>query len=204
MGNEFTVSRSGIDLYEVMSAIQKEIRRGNERNCFLLCLDIIPKYEKYLWRRLEVIVQEDIGLADPDAIIFVHTQKEIYFEMRAAKKGESYTMVLANTIIRMCRAKKSRLADHFHVSLKQKYLADLEKPIIPDYAYDKHTRKGKGMGRGWQHFLEVGTELKEYHPDAQEDADRMYAQEFIEVITLIDNGDLPKRPFPPTDQRHLF
>jgi len=54
---------------EVVSALQKHIRRGEEKQAMKCALELLPKYEKYFWRRLLVIALEDIGPAAPD----VHT-----------------------------------------------------------------------------------------------------------------------------------
>ena len=47
---------------------------------------------------------------------------------------------------------------------------------IPDYAYDKHSRKGRTMGRGWDHFFEEGSRLEnhEIQPLESEYAEKSY------------------------------
>ena len=49
---------------EIISALQKEIRRSNTENAALLAYEMAttsPELEAYLWRRLLVISVEDIG-----------------------------------------------------------------------------------------------------------------------------------------------
>lgn len=198
------LTRSGISLKVAVSTIQKEIRRGNERNAMLMCLDMIPQFEKYLWRRLLVIAQEDIGLADPDCVMFVQSQFQTYFEMRSKewKASESYTMTLGNTILRMCRAKKSRLGDHFHVTMKQSYLNG-EKPQVPDYALDKHTDEGRKLGRRWSHFKDEGCELIEVAYPLDHDP---YHIVFDQLLEDYEDNKYGKKKFPPSQavQRNHF
>ena len=61
--------------WEIVSAIQKSIRRGNvaialEMSATLLRADQEP-LTTYLWRRIAVTAGEDIGLAEPELVAFV-------------------------------------------------------------------------------------------------------------------------------------
>ena len=65
---------------EIISALQKEVRRGNTENAVLLAYEMVttsPELEAYLWRRLLVISVEDVGFGDPQAPILVHTLHQI-------------------------------------------------------------------------------------------------------------------------------
>jgi replication-associated recombination protein RarA len=60
----------GLPADEVISALQKEIRRGNAENAVLLAYEMMitsPAMEDYLWQRLMVISVEDIGFGEPNA-----------------------------------------------------------------------------------------------------------------------------------------
>ncbi len=60
----------GFDADLIVSALQKEIRRGNEENAVLVAYEMFSTslpLEDYLWTRLHVISVEDIGFANPDA-----------------------------------------------------------------------------------------------------------------------------------------
>ncbi len=148
-------------MFEVVSALQKDIRRGNEQGAMYWALEFLPKFEAYLWRRLLIISQEDIGLASPATVQFVTTQCQAWFTMRRLGGHGECRLVLANTILSMCRSPKSRLADHFQcvVNYEHHNARRNGKRPIPDYALDKHTLRGKRKGRGWEHFLLVGAEL---------------------------------------------
>lgn len=108
--------------------------------------------------RLVVIVHEDIGLADPECAVYVQSSIPFLKDFQAREKGE-YLLVLGNVIRRMCRAAKSREGDHFVGAVGVPILEGWKVPEIPDYAYDKHTQKGRAMGRGLKHFLQDGATL---------------------------------------------
>ena len=60
---------------QVISALQKEIRRGNTENAVLLAYEMSitsPAMEDYLWQRLMVISVEDIGFGEPNAPVLIN------------------------------------------------------------------------------------------------------------------------------------
>lgn len=166
MGFPMPKTQSGYSRDEVISALQKDIRRGNEELAMFWALELVPQFEQYLWRRLQVIVQEDIGLAAPELLLLLPQQRELWFEFRAEGRDGPCRLILANAILAMCRAPKTRLADHFQCVINQKRLHGW-RPDVPDYALDRHTRKGKAMGRGVQHWREEGCQLSPVAPMAE-------------------------------------
>ena len=145
-------TQNGYFLDEVISALQKDIRRGNEYESMFWCFELIPKFEGYLWRRLIIISQEDIGLAEPSILTFLPSQRTLFFEYRDEGKDGPAKLIMANTILAMCRARKSREADHFQCVVAQDFLRGT-KLAIPDYALDKHTVGGRNLGRDTDHWL---------------------------------------------------
>lgn len=155
-------TQNGYALGEVISALQKDIRRGNEEQALYWCLEMVPRYEMYLWRRLLVIVNEDIGIANPDLMVQVAALRAQFFEFRELGKDGTCRLILANVILLMCRSPKVRTADHFQRVVTQQWVdmaAASQQLAIPDYALDKHTARGKRMGRGFEHWVDVGCEL---------------------------------------------
>ena len=58
---------------EVISALQKEIRRGNEENSAMLAYEMVatsPELERKLWDRLAVISVEDIGFGEGNVPLY--------------------------------------------------------------------------------------------------------------------------------------
>ena len=148
----------GYELAEVISALQKDIRRGDEEAAMYWAMVLLPKFEAYFWNRLVIIAHEDIGLANPDVLVLAQTCKTTYFELR--ERGDSgVRLVVANAVLAMCRSPKSRLADYFQCAVIQDMESGLVKREIPDYALDKHTNRGKALGRGLEHWAEEGCKL---------------------------------------------
>lgn len=61
---------------QVISALQKEIRRGNTENAVLLAHEMVvtsTALEDYLWKRLMVISVEDIGFGAQGAPILINS-----------------------------------------------------------------------------------------------------------------------------------
>jgi replication-associated recombination protein RarA len=68
-------TQNDYDFGEVISALQKSIRRGHELESMFWALELYEKYGRALWTRLQVICNEDIGIANPQAIILIQTLK---------------------------------------------------------------------------------------------------------------------------------
>src|ERR687886_1540797 len=65
---------------EIISALQKEIRRGHTENAALLALEMIdtsPELERKLWDRLYVISVEDVGFGEVQAPILIQTLEQM-------------------------------------------------------------------------------------------------------------------------------
>ena len=101
----FTQNSYGLD--EIISALQKDIRRGNEEQALYWALELLPRYEVYLWRRLAVICNEDIGIANPEILVQVQVLRAQYFEFREQGKDGTCRLILANAILLMCRSPKA-------------------------------------------------------------------------------------------------
>ncbi|MEJ2487518.1 MAG: hypothetical protein P8Y68_17485 [Anaerolineales bacterium] len=71
----------------------------------------------------------------------------------------SEMMVLAGCVVMLCRNLNFKHGEY--VDAVDKYISiPIKKAQIPDRAYDKHTKKGRMMGRGNKYFLEVGATVK--------------------------------------------
>lgn len=148
-------TRGGYKLGDCISALQKEIRRSNEEAAMYWAIEIESIEPTYLWNRLAVIASEDIGLASPQTLLLVDTLQRWYESAHKRKNGSRH-LFLGNAILAMCRCPKSRLTDDFVCAT---YM-DRERREIPDYAYDKHTYKGRAMGRDFDHFFEEGAKVE--------------------------------------------
>jgi len=71
MGYHLVTAR-GYDFFEVASALQKEIRRGNEEAALYWALELGSKFDDFLWSRLSIIASEDIGPADNSIAVLIY------------------------------------------------------------------------------------------------------------------------------------
>lgn len=164
-------TEKGYDLFEVASVVQKSIRRGDEDAAMFFSVELFNSgFGEYLWKRLRIISSEDVGLAEPNISANVQALYEMYQEQKKKKdqKNAPERLFLTHAVLMLCRAKKSRLVDWTLIQYWDSH--DEERREIPDYAYDKHNRKGRQLGRGWEHFFDEGSRLENHTPLEQEEA----------------------------------
>lgn len=145
----------GYYLDEVISALQKEIRRGNEYNAVYWAVELENFNPKALWNRLRVIATEDIGVAEPHAPLIINALESMYVYAKEKKKDE-YRMFFVNAVSILARAPKCRIADNLLICL----IGDIKlgkRLEMPEYAIDKHTFRGRRMCRGVKHFVNEGS-----------------------------------------------
>ncbi len=140
----------GNDAYQVVSAVQKMIRRGLEEEALFFALELDQSgYSAWLWRRILICASEDVGIGDPLAVLTVRALFENWQDERKRDKKAQGALFLTHAVIVLARAKKSRIADSAYIAL-----GDAAPPRpIPDCAMDGHTRAGRQMGRSWEFFF---------------------------------------------------
>lgn len=154
--------------WELISAMQKFVRRGMEKEAGQAFFELSDTGAHHIAvNRLKVIAHEDIGLGDIGACLFALRSID---DCQAwyAKKNGAWRLAISNAILALCRAKKSRESDHYQAAVRGANVA--ERVEIPDYALDKHTRRGKIKGRGLDHFRSEGAKLYPEHHDKYEEA----------------------------------
>lgn len=164
-GVDWHQSRSphGHLLDEVLSAAIKELRRGNEEHALYWALEMMSCDQapemgknkgaaaKFLWECLVVFTAEDIGLANPEAISIVAALREGFFSIPV--EDNRRLVFLANATSYLSRSKKSRYVSELLEDLRYRIESGAIESQIPDYAIDKHTTRGKALGRGKLHYL---------------------------------------------------
>jgi replication-associated recombination protein RarA len=152
---EQILTRKNYDFFECSSAFQKAIRRGDERIALFFGGELYCSgYSNYAWKRIKVIVSEDIGLANPNAVTQIDALYNNWQDIKE-KNLEEAIIPFTHAILLLSRSPKSRLVDN----AKMYILKSDENPEIPDYALDVHTRRGKKMGRSYDFFLQEGRKL---------------------------------------------
>lgn len=149
----------GTPLDEAMSVYQKAIRRGEEELAIYYGFQLYQRFPGVFWRRTLTIASEDIGNADPQAAILTHALRESCEWTKKQSKGATGNVYAMQAIFYLLRAPKNRETDnvlpYLRIMIKNGY-----RPEIPDWALDKHTKRGRQMGRGGRHFFTEGAELK--------------------------------------------
>ncbi len=145
---------------EVISALQKEIRRGHTENAALIAYELLltsEPAEEFLWLRLQVISVEDVGLGQPNAPVLVRTLEQI---RRNFPRDHGDRFLFAIHAVRfLCGCQKDRGSDELLTWMRLAVEQGAARPAIPDYALDMHTSAGKARGRGLRHFLEQGAQV---------------------------------------------
>ncbi len=168
----------------VISALQKEIRRGHTENAALLAYEMIltsPAMEEYMWYRLKVISVEDIGFGDPMAPVLVQS----LYEMTSAcdhSVGERKLYAI-HAVRYLCGCQKDRSSDEMINWIINSVESGSVKPEIPDYALDMHTAEGQKKGRGRRFFFEEASRIEPELPGR----DKTYLKR---IIKMLDEGKL--------------
>ena len=173
---------------EVISALQKEIRRGNTENAALLAYEMAttsPEMEAYLWYRLLVISVEDVGMGDPQAPVLVNTLYEI--SQRFGQRGGEGLLMVIHAVRYLSSCRKDRSSDEMTLWAKLASERGGALPVIPDYALDMHTADGKKMGRGLPHFLKIGAQVNPELPER----DRTYRDRIMKMVGEKDGRATP-------------
>lgn len=177
----------GFNVWEVVSALQKAIRRGDEIQTVAWTVELDQSgHSQWLWNRLLVITSEDVGLAWPEGPQVIRALYETWREFKAGnKKHRPERLMVVHAALLLCHAQKSRLVDEATCSVfgvtrplvsqeqLDRYLAAYDDPQpladrIPDYAFDMHTARGRRLGRGLEHFEQEAAKLENPAPIQQE------------------------------------
>ncbi|MBU0494913.1 MAG: AAA family ATPase [Chloroflexi bacterium] len=169
----------GLPADQIISALQKEIRRGHTENAVLLAYEMIltsPALEDYLWQRLMIIAVEDIGLGEPQAPLLLQALAQM---ARTFDRDVGERQLFAVHAVRyLCRCQKDRSSDEMLNWVQHAVASGTARPSIPDYALDMHTAQGRALGRGRRHFYEEGAQLAPEWPER----DRTYRRRIMEML----------------------
>ena len=164
---------------EVISALQKEIRRGRTENAALLAFEMIatsPELEQTLWDRLAVISVEDIGFGDPHAPTVIDALERM--AQRFARGSGDRDLFAIHAVRYLSTQYKDRSTDELYNWLRLAVEREGLRPAIPDYALDMHTARGQSAGRGVRHFLDEGAQV---HPELPQRETR-YRQRLLDIL----------------------
>ena len=175
---------NGFSADHVISALQKEIRRGQTENAAVLAYEMVltsPALEDYLWYRLMVISVEDIGFGEPQAPILINALRQMVqtFDRQASERK----LFAIHAARYLCGCQKDRSSDEMAIWISRAVDQGKIEPQIPDYALDMHTAAGQEMGRDRRHFFEEAAKLDPELPER----DLTYRTRIMEML---DRGEL--------------
>jgi len=148
----------GYDFHELLSALQKDIRRGNEYEAMFWAVELESFNSTALWNRLRVIASEDIGIANPLAPLVIDVLEKEYDDAKE-RGNDSYRLFLTHAVLFLARSRKSRIVDDLLNVVYGEIQHEDKKLPVPDYALDMHTSRGRRKGRSYDHFFSEGNKL---------------------------------------------
>ncbi len=184
---ELTTQR-GYDFYEVASALQKSIRRGDVKLAGYMALELFPRFSEYCWKRLLTISAEDCYGVITKEIMALY---DAFHIINKGKHSEEFKgrIFISKAVILLCQCKHNRDSDLLsnYVYDKKYDISDeeieklfdevrSERMDIPEYVYDVHTIKGKKKGKTKSDFFK------------QEERDLAYKQ--ISIFDFARKGEL--------------
>ena len=150
---------TGDQHYDIISAFIKSIR-GSDTDAALHWLSrmiVGGEDPRFIARRLVILASEDIGLADPNALVIANATMQVVAQI-GMPEGR---IPLASTTIYLALAPKSNRAYEAINSA----IADVEGGLTP--AVPRHLRSaalGKDPGYEYPHDLKAGISAQEYVP----------------------------------------
>jgi replication-associated recombination protein RarA len=149
----------GFAVDELRSVLQKSIRRGRVEEAALAAYELFtsgPETQELLWRRLEIIATEDVGLGlvpAPAIIEALHAQAQ-----RMPDPGDRW-IYCAHAVRLLATAPKDSLSMELAGWTRAVMERGERKPVVEDYMIDLHTRAGAQMGRDAAHWWNEGARL---------------------------------------------
>ena len=142
--------KTGVPYDEVISGLQKMIRRNKEREALILAQEMFDSgYHAAVARRLMVIAGEDIGLANPAVVSQVYTLCMGYIiAKKDSPSGRVDPLALYMAIILLARSPKNRECDDALIVTTARLKAGTDsaaKVILENESVivDCHTERGK-------------------------------------------------------------
>lgn len=155
----FAKTRNGYKLDVVISALQKAVRRGREREGLFWMNELCEPdangkhFAGHFWRRMMIIAHEEC--VDPQVAIFAAAARSNALYASGDLKNRIETLIEAHLVLVLCRAKKSREACDAAMAVM---VAKKEGWRIEPHpsAIDKHTSTGKELGKTMADFGREG------------------------------------------------
>lgn len=159
-----TTSINGYSIDELRSVLQKSIRRGWVEEAALAAYELYSSgadAEEMLWRRLEIIATEDVGLGLPTAPAIIEAINNQRKRMEDRADRWIYT---AHAVRLLATAPKDNMSMELAGWTREVVARGERKVEVQDFMLDLHTRRGVAMGRGKEHWWNEGARLENRIP----------------------------------------
>ena len=182
------VSPHGIPVDDLVSVLQKEIRRSRIDNAVLAAYEMFTTsadVAQHLWRRLRVIAVEDVGRGMPLGPVLIDV---LHRNFDAIPGGD--WMMACHAVRLLASAPKDRTSSEHADWVAAKVAAGEALVEVPDYAHCVHTRAGQELGRGLIQWWDNGAQVRDELPST----DHQYREELIEIHRRdeAENGTAPR------------
>jgi replication-associated recombination protein RarA len=153
-------SKSGLPCDELISALQKCIRRGLTENALMVAREMFvsgPALRAHMWQRLQVIACEDVGDGSYSEPVVLDSLCRIYERVIGESESDGWV-----TVVHAVRFLADRSKDRTSSEVAALVISwhDQGAPVeIPDAAVDMHTARGRAMGRGLAHYASDGAQV---------------------------------------------
>lgn len=158
-------SKRGYPADELISALQKSIRRGDLRLSVLIGRELYEssaELEAVMWSRLCVISAEDAGDGSWQEPVVVNSLFEMH-ERLDRSAGDRWLFAV-HAIRFLAERTKDRTSDEW-ANLAMHLVNASDRPFeIPDYALDVHTRRGQLAGSSVDDFWADGSIVANERP----------------------------------------
>lgn len=170
---------------ELISVLQKSIRRGLVENAALTAYELFasgPEFEDQVWRRLEIISVEDVGLGRVDAPVLIHTLEDL--RRRSMRESADRFIYLVHAVRVLALSQKDRTSDELANWVRGAVDDGSARPEVFDDAIDMHTRRGQEQGRDFRHWFTNGARVANELPER----DQTYRARVLAKLDRDGNG----------------
>jgi len=151
----------GYAVDEIRSVLQKSIRRGLLEEAVLAAYELFasgPETEELLWRRLEIIAVEDVGLGLVDAPLQIEA---LNAQRRRWPHNSESWMFSVHAVRLLATAKKDRTTQELAGWAEEVVARGERSVMVEDDHFDMHTSRGVAMGRDKAHWWNRGAVVRD-------------------------------------------
>jgi len=164
---------------ELVSALQKSIRRGMVENAALVAYEMFasgPDFEDQVWRRLQIISVEDVGFGRVESPLVIRALDE--FRHGAERDSPDRLIYLIHAVRLLATSPKDRTSDELATWVREATNSGAAKPEVLDDFIDMHTLRGQRMGRDYAHWFTKGARVENEMPER----DQTYRNRILERL----------------------